>query len=292
MHKQQTKTFWFTGKGGVGKSSIASYCAITLSKQGYKTLLIESCDIPASDDFFNIKTEHKPKQALENLSVVNIDKYQTLFEAFGDALGSTKLANILLSNNAIKRFLRAAPGSGDMGLMYSLYSYANRSGYDYVIIDMPAFGHAYTLINIVGLGLKLFRAGPIHDLLSSISSWIKDPERSEMMLVSIPEELPCLETVDFFPKMKELELTIRSVILNQVVSGNDKQLPDSNIPDEIKRLIEIKEIREEGSRKWKSFLEEKLPLKVKNVSFISDNSFGNLMNGLENTGVKIDDILS
>jgi len=273
MQSTKTKTFWITGKGGVGKSTVCFLLAEKASKMGKSALVIENCHIPSAKEFFGVNPKHEPVLAKSNLFVSNIDQGKCFESAFSIVLGSKNLSNILLKANMIQKFLAAAPGSQDIAWLHRVHDLAYTGNYDYIFVDMASFGHAFSQLNITDIGLLLFRSGPIHKMLIDIQEWLRDPSKSELLMVTIPEELPSLETLDFFQKFEKLQIPMKSIIMNQVlwpsleIKNSETWGKDLEIPENAQRLFEVRALKKHFGDKMKDLLSEKLPLNLAVLPF-------------------------
>ena len=97
-----TKYLFFTGKGGVGKTSVACATSVTLADTGNKVLLISTDPASNLQDVFNIELNNKATEIKEipNLSVVNLNPEEAAKEYRDSVIGPYKgqLPDVVLAN--------------------------------------------------------------------------------------------------------------------------------------------------------------------------------------------------
>ena len=285
----KTKTIWITGKGGVGKSVLSGLLTNLYANDDCKCLYLERCDIPAGPDLFNCYSSHEPVMVQNNIYTSNANNSDCLQLLFNSALRSVTLARIMLTSKIVQRFFSAAPGALDFSFLYRVYSLAKLNKYDYIFVDLSSFGHAFSQFKAVRLGQKLFKAGPISRLVNEVSDWFSDEEICEIAFVTLPEELPVLETISFYSKFKKLNLKIQNLFINQII------WPDIVIESDKVKSVILNKGKEENiiesiwgirnqkvslSSKMKLILKEKLPLDFHLIPFFASDMDENILEGL------------
>ena len=88
-----------------------------------------------------------------------------------------------------------------------LFSDANdRPVYDLLIVDAPATGHGLTFLDVPRVVQRAVRAGPLSRHASWVESLVHDHERTLMLPVTLPEDLPVLETQELIDRFLNLAL--------------------------------------------------------------------------------------
>ena len=68
----------FTGKGGVGKTSVSAATAVRLSELGYRTLILSTDPAHSLSDSFNLPLGSEPTKIKENLHAIEVNPYVDL----------------------------------------------------------------------------------------------------------------------------------------------------------------------------------------------------------------------
>jgi len=107
-----------------------------------------------------------------------------------------RISKRLIASGALEVVATAVPGMKDILVLGKVKSLEDVRAADLILVDAPAAGHAVTfLLSARGL-LDAVRVGPIRKQAQDVVSLISDPERCQVMLVTLPEETPVSEVID------------------------------------------------------------------------------------------------
>jgi arsenite-transporting ATPase len=226
MLPEITPFIFFTGKGGVGKTSLANATAVKLADEGQSILLI-STD-PASNLKEVLETDItekiKPVKGVENLHAVNIDPEQSAEEyrqrvisPLEEILPGYEIEKIReeLSGActteiaAFDEFARYVAGDGD------------DQPYDVIIFDTAPTGHTLLLLDTTGsYHREVIRNTNVDtDKLRTPYMYLKDPDYSKLLIVSLPETTPVSEAAKLQDDLKRSGIEPFGWIANQSMSA-------------------------------------------------------------------------
>jgi arsenite-transporting ATPase len=177
-----------TGKGGVGKTTVAAGIAeAAVARDGGAAVLIEFGDGESGRRMLGTKSKviHRvvdPRDAME--------------QAVTNLFGSAMLAKIFTGNFAVKPMLRAAPAMRELAMLECVRIYADESPEARIVVDMPATGHGLAWMRLPVQMRDMFASGPIHDLAARLVDRLISPERTSAVVVTLPERLVLLETIE------------------------------------------------------------------------------------------------
>lgn len=226
LHNLFSKRVVFvTGKGGVGKTTVTAALGVAASNAGKKTLVVELDTEGNIPKFFEENAAfNKPKKLGENLFAITIQPKNALHEYIILKLRFETIYKILFENRVVKFFINAVPGLNEIlmiGKIWHLYSQTKNKGeplYDLIIVDAPATGHSISFLQVPQTVRNIVRLGPIHEDAKKIETLINDREKTAVCLVTLPEEMPTNEAIDFFLINKStLNFNIEMVLVNKFV---------------------------------------------------------------------------
>lgn len=208
-----------SGKGGVGKSSVAASLAWSLSLAGKKTLLVEFGERSYFRHVFHAEVGNQPVSLNSHLAVARWDGESSLREYLLYLLKVEKVVDLFFENKVMRTLVRAAPGLRELSLLGKLTSGPRRTGpsmpYDEIVVDAFATGHFRALWRApIGLG-DAIRFGPMGDQSRAIVQVLKDPALTRFYVVTMPEDLPVTEGLELARDIQgEMEQT-PSLVLNR-----------------------------------------------------------------------------
>lgn len=216
-----------TGKGGVGKTAVAAALALALEREGRRTIVCElsgQARIPALLG----GTAGAPGEETrigESLWATTIEPYKVMEEWIGRILGSKRLTGLLTRSNFFRAFADAAPGGMELGNTVKTWELAQdprwdrrRRGYDTVVVDAPAMGHALGMLRTPKTFSDIARVGPIASQSERVREWLGDPRRTAYVAVALPAELPVSETLDLGGRLRRaIGRRLEAIVLNGVL---------------------------------------------------------------------------
>lgn len=219
------------GKGGVGRTTVATALARVAVNAGKRVLLAQ---MESSDRLTRLLGAERPIGAdvveLEaGLSAVNMTPQRALHEYGLLVLKYESLTKALFENRATRGFLRAIPGLDAYAMLGKAWWHTTefvgtRPRFDLVIVDGPASGHAVRMLSIPKAILEAVPKGPLAKDAEAMRSLFGDPTRAAVVMVTLPEELPARETSLLARQITgELQMPLTPLIVNGV--------PDADLED-------------------------------------------------------------
>lgn len=196
-----------TGKGGVGKSSIARLIAMVAQAAGLKPLLVLFDEFGGESDGI--------EQVILLPDAVMLEYLET--HGFGP------LAQRLLKSGVIDAVSTAIPGIRDLLVLGKIKQLVNSGIYDIVLVDAPASGHLLSLLSSPdGLG-AIAADGPIATQSADVLTLLRDQELTGVVLVTLPEETPIQETHEVYTHLTtSLATNVLSCIVNRMPAMVDR----------------------------------------------------------------------
>jgi anion-transporting ArsA/GET3 family ATPase len=229
-----------TGKGGVGKTTVAAALALAAAEQGKRTVVAEVGGAARAARLLG-GTAGEPgveTQVGDKLWTMTIEPWKVLEEWIARILGSRSLTSVLTRSNFFRAFADAAPGGMELGTVVKTWELAQRARwdkksrpYDLVIVDGPASGHAIGMLRTPGTFADIARVGPIATQSQRVREWLEDYRETAYVAVALPGELPVTETLELGKRLrKSLGRRLETIVVNGV-------LPDRFTPEELERVV-------------------------------------------------------
>lgn len=216
-----------SGKGGVGKTSIAAALGLIASRQGKKTLIAEVNAAERISHLFGTKPiGYQETPIAENLSSINIDPRSAFEEYILEQIHSKKIFHLIFENKFVRSFLDATPGLNELLEIGKIWALTERdqnpSGtgpkYDLVIVDAPATGHGLAFLDVPQVVTKAVRVGPLKTKAASIMELIQDKSKTLLLIATLAEEMPVNETLEMLAKAKkEVKVATGPVVVNALL---------------------------------------------------------------------------
>jgi anion-transporting ArsA/GET3 family ATPase len=219
-----------TGKGGVGKTTVAAALARLVAASGRRVLVTEiaheDAKTSALGETLGVKQlTEQPVVVAPNLRVAALAPAAGHQRFLRDVLPMKILADAAMRTGAIRRFLSAAPTFPEMGVLYRLLDLVRekREGggddeveHETIVVDLPATGHALALAQIPASLLRVIPSGPIAAAVREGLELLTDPARTGAVVVTLPETLPISEAIELAQGIEHHRIPLAGLLINRV----------------------------------------------------------------------------
>jgi anion-transporting ArsA/GET3 family ATPase len=210
------RLLFVTGKGGVGKSAVATALATASARGGRRTLLVVLQQPGTPHPQLGLNAGYKPLAVEANLDLCSVDGRSALKEYVHRTLPMAGLYDWFLDSRATTHFIDAAPGFEELMCLGKLYDLVTASDYALIVFDAPATGHAALMLRVPRTTGAAVRSGPLHNNALKIQKLLEDGERTAVIVVALAEEMAVRESLDLSDQVGELGITVGPTIANRV----------------------------------------------------------------------------
>ncbi|HEX6780760.1 MAG TPA: ArsA family ATPase [Solirubrobacterales bacterium] len=212
-----------TGKGGVGKTTVAVALGLRAAGEGKRTIVCEvSSQENASRIFEHAEVGFHEVEMEKNLWSISIDPDESMREYVLLQLKVRAMRDMLFRSRIFNYLAAATPGLKELVTIGKIWELAQldrkvKSGrkYDLVIVDAPATGHGVGFLQTPRTFASIARVGPIHSQAETLDRFITDHEHTGTAIVALPEEMPVNESMALEKDLRdEVGVAVDRVYLN------------------------------------------------------------------------------
>lgn len=208
-----------TGKGGVGKTTIANLVAQRSFSHGERTLFISLNDDPTTQ--IHLKTNEEPGTSISPIkSELGYDViYLTPSRALVKYLQDKKMGAIvdrLHASSLISAIANTVPGMRELLTLGAIRSLSESGAWDRVIVDAPSTGHALALFDVANSAQNVAKSGAILDQSKSAKEFLRDPLKVQVLVVTLDQFMVLEESKELIFALEEKhKLNIAGVVINK-----------------------------------------------------------------------------
>ena len=238
-----TKYLFFTGKGGVGKTSTACASAISLADEGNEVLLISTDPASNLQDVFETELDNKGVriEGVAGLTVANLDPIEAANEYKESVVGPYRGK---LPDSVIENMEEQLSGSCTVEIaafneFSKFITDADlKDKYDYIIFDTAPTGHTLRMLQLPSAWTSFISEsthgasclGQLSGLEDEKETYkyavdtLADGELTSLVLVARAEEVPLLEANRASQELRELGINNQILIINGLLSAHDDEV--------------------------------------------------------------------
>ncbi len=196
-----------TGKGGVGKTTIAAAVARRVAEAGRRVLLLE---IDPRESLHQLLGTEPSAGAIvkvtSRLAAQNLQPRAVVEGLVREKIPLGVFARKVIANPVFQHFADGAPGLKEMAVLgYALRTVEGdyRHKADCVVLDAPATGHGASMLAAPLLLADLVGGGQLGEMAKSLAGFIADPERTGVVLATLAEEMPVQEAIELIALLEQ-----------------------------------------------------------------------------------------
>ncbi|OPY31313.1 MAG: putative arsenical pump-driving ATPase [Methanomassiliicoccales archaeon PtaU1.Bin124] len=244
----------YTGKGGVGKTSVSAATALKCARLGYRTIVMSTDSAHSLADSLDLELSGEVRKIEKNLDAIEVDvlyemehRWKEIEKYFSDFMESQGLDPISAKEMAV------FPGMELMSALFYVEDFYKEGKYDVVVMDTAPTADTMRLLSFPEVGdyyfdkfyrimrnmVKLARATVgkfmstplpsnelmddlehIRDRLKFVREILQNPETTSIRLVMNPERMVINETKRAFTYLSLYNLTVEAIVINRLIPEN------------------------------------------------------------------------
>ena len=234
---KETKAIFFTGKGGVGKTTISCIAALYISQKGFKTLLVTTDPAAHIGEVLDMKVGSEPTRITDNLYAVMVDQ-EAAFRQYKERVlneAKGKYSEDMLA--AMEEELNS-PCTEEMAAFDRFAQFIESREYDAIVFDTAPTGHTLRLLDLPfrlceadrdddfhQVKVQMLRRAAQNQIQRRLYNTLRDKNRTVFSIVLYPESTPITESYRAMLDLKnagiETQLVIANMVLSEEVCIND-----------------------------------------------------------------------
>ncbi len=233
-----------SGKGGVGKTTVAAALAVVAARHGHKVCVAEVDGKGTLAKLFGAgELAYDPRELSPDIWGLNIVPDQALAEYLKVQYHMRRMGWVFTSTHFVDYITTAAPGLKDILTLGKIWYLEQGRGtnhdFDTIIVDAPAAGHMLTFLSApMGLSDAL-RVGPVRRQAEWLADMLRDPKRTRVHLVTLAEEMPVSETIETAAALRDKVdvaqgAVFANAIYSELLSHEEEQLLERVSGDDLR----------------------------------------------------------
>lgn len=222
-----TKAIFFTGKGGVGKTSISCIAALYIAQKGVKTLLVTTDPAAHIGEVLDVKIGSEPEKVTDNLFAVMVNQ-QEAFQEYKEKVLHEARGKYSEDMLATMEEELNSPCTEEMAAFDKFIQYIEHNDYEVVVFDTAPTGHTLRLLDLPfdyakqvemmvstaeSAGAKETAQNRFRDIISTL----RDKNRTVFTLVLYPESTPIMESYRAMLDLKEAGIETQMIVANMIL---------------------------------------------------------------------------
>jgi anion-transporting ArsA/GET3 family ATPase len=222
---------FFTGKGGVGKSTVLGALATAAARAGKRPLIVELGTHTSSSQLFNGPiVGYEPAEVAPGVHATRVQFEPALVDYITSRLKLRPLATLVAQNNSLRRLFMAAPGVDEIVTLHRVAQLAADERWGPILVDLESTGHALMFFDLPGVLEVFLSDGPLRQVVDSATDLVRDETRCAVHIVTVPEPLAVNETIQLYEKLRKREdLHLGCLFINRI--------PRAWLDEEEQRLV-------------------------------------------------------
>jgi anion-transporting ArsA/GET3 family ATPase len=209
---------FFTGKGGVGKSTVLGALAKAAARGGECPLIVElGMHTSSSHLFHGPNVGYEPAEVAPGVHATRVQFEPALVDYITSRLKLRPIATLVAKNNSLRRLFMAAPGVDEIVTLHRVAQLAADDRWGPILVDLESTGHALMFFDLPGVLEVFLKDGPLRQVLDSATKLVRDEKRCAVHIVTVPEPLAVNETIQLYERLRQRkDLHLGCLFINRI----------------------------------------------------------------------------
>ncbi|MDQ3354208.1 MAG: ArsA family ATPase [Actinomycetota bacterium] len=212
------RLLFVTGKGGVGKTTVAAALALLAVREGRRTLV---CEVDSKGDLAGAyeasPLAFEARELQPGLFAMAMDTEASLREYLAVQLKLPRLSRLGAMARTFDFLANAAPGIKEILTVGKLAWEVRQRHYDLVVVDAAASGHIVGQLRAPQAINELLSVGLVREQTGWMLELLGDPATTGVVVVAAPEEMPVTESLELVDELATTGVDLAAVVVNRVL---------------------------------------------------------------------------
>lgn len=230
MQEKFSQFYIFTGKGGVGKTTLSlAFCKQLQeeTKKKVKLVYFRSNKIENDSSFQSFEDMQFQQLQNEGIEIEGLELRKSIQEYMARKLKSKTISSWILKTPFFTSLVNMLPGFNFVVYLGQILDDLNDDPDQIVVLDAPASGHALTMLQAVANFKEIFQSGIVYNDTKKIFSQLTDPNLLKIIIITLPTQLSVNEAKELKSDLNEIGYKNIQLITNSsfLYLENDQELP-------------------------------------------------------------------
>jgi anion-transporting ArsA/GET3 family ATPase len=227
-----------TGKGGVGKSTLAAAIGQGLAARGRRTLVLETDPRESQHQLLDTSpSDGAVVKVHDGLWLQNVQPRNEIEALVRRRIPVPLVGRVVGASPVFHHFVEGAPGLKELAVLghaLRLVRGETGPGVETVVLDAPATGHGVSLLAAPRLVTEVLGGGPLAELAGEVAELVRDSGRSGLVVVTVAEEMAVQESLELRAELaSRVDRAPDALVINQLLPRYD---PRARGPEEARAL--------------------------------------------------------
>lgn len=226
MNQTPRRLYIFTGKGGVGKTTLSKAFVRYLVEHDHEAIYLTFQNSSLGD-------HHKgtSEQTINGIKEVSLDLEEAARGYIEKRLNSKMISSWIVKTPFFRALINMVPGFSYLIYLGKMLEMGKENPRLIIVLDAPASGHALTMVESTTNFQQIFESGVIFDDTMKMLGRLNDPEYTKIHVVSLPSLMSWQEALELRSGLKErtpvdVHITVNNCLYPLLENDLD-QLPQS-----------------------------------------------------------------
>lgn len=198
------------GKGGVGKTAISAAFACDRARAGERVLLMS---LTSADELASRVRAEGGGELPPNLEIATLDPRVLVNDIVRKITHLGPIGDVIVRQPGYESLVDIAPGIKEMAVLNRVWNLRSGS-YDRIVLDGPATGHGLHFLEAPKKTAAIL-VGKLRERAVAVQRMLRDAQASEVIIVTLPEEMPVREAVELAEVLKREGFPLDNIVVNK-----------------------------------------------------------------------------